>query len=48
MREALMIQKTDKSYHTRLQLLTHIDDLKPNDVKYISAVPVYGVSKGVR
>lgn len=45
MREALMIQQTDKEYHTRLQLLTKIDELKPTDVKYISAVPVYGARK---
>jgi hypothetical protein len=44
-REALMIQKNDKQYHTRLQLLTQIDELKPKDVKYISAAPVYGARK---
>jgi hypothetical protein len=44
-REALMIKKSDKQYHTRLQLLTQVDDLKPNDVEYISAVPVYGARK---
>ena len=45
MREALMIQKNDKQYHTRLQLLTQIDELKPEGVEYISAVPVYGARK---
>ena len=44
-REALMIQKADKLFHTRLQLLTKVDELKPKDVKYITAVPVYGARK---
>jgi len=44
-REALTIQKTDKLFHTRLQLLKKIDDLKPEGVKYINAVPVYGARK---
>lgn len=46
MREALTIKKTDKSYATRLEGISKIDELKKAvGVKYVSAAPVYGARK---